>query len=38
LLLDGARLHGLPAEYVRHLEALDLAVDERLATTEPTGG
>jgi gamma-glutamylcyclotransferase len=38
LMLDGARLHGLPAEYVRHLEALDLAVDERLATTEPTGG
>ena len=31
LLLDGARAHGLPAEYIRTLEALPLAVDERLA-------
>jgi hypothetical protein len=30
LLLEGARRHGLPLEYVEALEALDLAVDERL--------
>ena len=30
LLLDGARTHGLPDEYVRALEAFELAVDERL--------
>jgi gamma-glutamylcyclotransferase len=30
LLLEGAREHDLPAEYVRALEALDIAVDERL--------
>jgi cation transport regulator ChaC len=31
LLVDGAREHGLPAEYVRYLESFELAVDERLA-------
>lgn len=31
LLLDGARRHGLPVEYLQALEALELAVDERLA-------
>jgi cation transport regulator ChaC len=30
ILLDGARHHGLPAEYVRTLEALELAFDERI--------
>lgn len=30
LLLRGARHHGLPAEWIAHLEALDLAIDERL--------
>ena len=30
LLLDGARRHGLPVEYVQALGALELAVDERL--------
>lgn len=29
LLLDGARVHGLPADYVAYLEAFVLAVDER---------
>jgi cation transport regulator ChaC len=29
LLLAGAREHGLPAEWVRYLEGLELAVDER---------
>jgi cation transport regulator ChaC len=29
LLLDGAREHGLPAEYVALLEGLEQAVDER---------
>ena len=29
LLLEGARQHGLPAEYVRFLEGLELALDER---------
>ena len=29
LLLDGARAHGLPAEYVAWLEQFDLAFDER---------
>lgn len=29
LLLEGARQHGLPAEYVRALEAVELARDER---------
>jgi cation transport regulator ChaC len=32
LLLDGAREHGLPAEWVRYLEGLELAVDERLGS------
>jgi AIG2-like family len=31
LLLDGAREHALPEEWIRYLEALELAVDERLA-------
>jgi gamma-glutamylcyclotransferase len=30
LVLAGAREHGLPAEWVRQLEGLDLAIDERL--------
>jgi cation transport regulator ChaC len=34
LLLDGARRHGLPAEYVQALAALDLARDERAATSD----
>lgn len=38
LLLDGARRHGLPREYIHGLETLELAVDERLATPEPGGG
>jgi hypothetical protein len=29
LLLEGAREHGLPADYVAFLEAFELAVDER---------
>ena len=29
LLLDGARHHGLPLEYIRYLESFDLAWDER---------
>jgi cation transport regulator ChaC len=29
LLLDGARQHGLPADWVALLESLELAVDER---------
>jgi hypothetical protein len=32
LLLDGAREHGLPEEWIRHLEGLELAVDERLGS------
>jgi hypothetical protein len=32
LMLDGAREHALPAEYVAALECLDRAVDEREAT------
>ncbi|MCW5889466.1 MAG: gamma-glutamylcyclotransferase [bacterium] len=32
LLLDGAREHGLPADWIAALEALELAVDERLTT------
>jgi cation transport regulator ChaC len=32
LLLAGARHHGLPAEYVRHLESFAVAWDERTAT------
>jgi len=30
LLLDGARVHGLPAEYIDYLESLELAFDERI--------
>ena len=35
LLLDGARTHGLPAAYIRALEALELAFDERTSTMSP---
>ena len=31
LLLAGARHHGLPAEYIAHLESFELAWDERVA-------
>jgi cation transport regulator ChaC len=31
LLLDGARHHGLPPEYIRYLESFELAWDERQA-------
>jgi len=31
LLVEGARTHCLPAEYVRFLESHELAWDERLA-------
>lgn len=34
LLLEGAREHGLPDAYLRYLENLELAVDERQATAE----
>ncbi len=34
LLLDGARHHGLPESYLRVLEGLDLAVDERLPASK----
>jgi hypothetical protein len=37
LILDGAREHGLPAEYVRALEALELARDERDGAATPPG-
>jgi hypothetical protein len=30
ILLDGARVHGLPAEYVVFLESFELALDERI--------
>jgi cation transport regulator ChaC len=30
IILSGARHHGLPAEWIAYLEALELAVDERL--------
>lgn len=29
IILDGARHHGLPAEWIAYLEGLELAVDER---------
>jgi cation transport regulator ChaC len=32
LLLDGARHHGLPGEWIAWLESLELAVDERTAS------
>jgi cation transport regulator ChaC len=35
LLLDGARRHGLPVEYLQTLQALELAVDERLERRRP---
>jgi cation transport regulator ChaC len=34
LLLTGAREHGLPEEWLRYLEGLDLAVDERQAASK----
>jgi cation transport regulator ChaC len=37
LLLDGARAHGLPPEYVRDLERLELAWDERLSAPAERG-
>jgi cation transport regulator ChaC len=35
LLLDGARHHGLPAEWIAYLSSLELAVDEREGTATP---
>ena len=35
LLLDGAREHGLPDDYVHYLSGLELAWDERLGAREP---
>ncbi len=35
LLLEGAKQHQLPAEYVRELESLELARDERLEAGKP---
>jgi cation transport regulator ChaC len=35
LLLEGARRHGLPAEYVATLEASELAIDEREGAAAP---
>ena len=32
LLIDGARAHALPAEYVAFLEGHELAWDERIKT------
>jgi cation transport regulator ChaC len=37
LLLDGAREHGLPPAYVRDLERLELAWDERLSARREGG-
>jgi hypothetical protein len=34
IILEGARHHALPAEWIAYLEALELAVDERLAASE----
>jgi len=34
IILEGARHHALPAEWITYLEALELAVDERLAASE----
>jgi 2-hydroxychromene-2-carboxylate isomerase/cation transport regulator ChaC len=34
LLLEGAREHGLPDDYVRYLESFELAVDERRPAQE----
>jgi cation transport regulator ChaC len=34
IILNGARHHGLPAEWIAYLEALELAVDERLVKTD----
>ena len=36
LLLEGARQHGLPVDYVAALEACDLAIDERETATAPS--
>jgi hypothetical protein len=33
IILEGARHHALPAEWIAYLEALELAVDERLAAS-----
>ena len=35
LLLDGARAHGLPSEYIAWLEGFDLAFDERRVAEGP---
>lgn len=37
LLLDGARDHGLPTEWVRFLESFELAIDERETGNAPGG-
>jgi cation transport regulator ChaC len=37
LMLRGARLHGLPEAWVRELESLELAVDERLSPGREAG-
>lgn len=34
LLLEGAREHGLPVDYVTYLESFELAIDERLQNEE----
>jgi len=34
LLLEGAHQHGLPAEWVAHLQAFPLAIDEREASSD----
>jgi hypothetical protein len=34
IILEGARHHALPVEWIAYLEALELAVDERLAASE----
>jgi 2-hydroxychromene-2-carboxylate isomerase/cation transport regulator ChaC len=34
LLLEGARQHGLPADYLSYLEGLELAIDEREQSQE----
>jgi len=37
LLVEGAREHGLPSDYIRQLEALELAIDERPGYPQPPG-
>ena len=34
LLIEGAVQHGLPSDYLRHLENFEMAVDERLSLPE----